>query len=83
MLRLRHEERVPLGTSYPEIVERVAEVMSAEPLRGRSDLIVDGTGVVRPVIVTGGLRETQDGDYYGVPKRDLMLGCRWRCNLGR
>jgi hypothetical protein len=90
VLRLRHVERVPLGTGYPEIVERVAEVMRSEALRGHSELIVDGTGVgrpvvdllrnrgmkcwVRPVIVTGGLRETEEGGYYGVPKRDLVLG---------
>ena len=89
-VRLRHIERVPLGTPYPEIVDRVAEVMETEPLRGQSDLIVDATGVgrpvvellqrrglgcwIRPVLVTGGQRESYENGYYGVPKRDLILG---------
>jgi hypothetical protein len=89
-LRLRHVERVPLGTAYPEIVERVADVVGTEPLKGCCDLIVDATGVgrpvvellqrrglgctIRPVLVTGGQRETNEGGYYGVPKRDLMFG---------
>ena len=27
-----------------------------------------------PVIITGGASETKTGDYYGVPKRDLVTG---------
>lgn len=97
-LRLRHIERIPLGTSYPEIVERVAQVMTSDTLRDGSNLIVDGTGVgrpvvdllrnrgmrcfIRPVLVTSGLRETQQDGYYGVPKRDLILGLQMAVQAG-
>jgi hypothetical protein len=30
--------------------------------------------MMMPVIVTGGERESQDGGYYRVPKRDLIIG---------
>src|SRR5208283_4392770 len=49
-LRLRYLERPALGTSYPEIVDRVAEVARSADLAGRCHLIVDATGVGRPVV---------------------------------
>lgn len=51
-LSLRHVERVPLGTSYPDVVARVAEVMRSRQLAEgeRRHLIVDGTGVGQPVV---------------------------------
>lgn len=47
---LRHVERFPLGTSYPDIVERVAGVLDRAPLSGSSSLAVDATGVGAPVV---------------------------------
>ncbi len=89
-LRLRYLERIPLGTSYPEVVERVAEVTRNKQLAGRCHLAVDGTGVGRPVVdllrrarpdailmpvtITGGQVETMDQGFYRVPKRDLIVG---------
>ena len=89
-LRLRYLERVPLGTPYPEVVERVAEVTRDRQLAGRCHLAVDGTGVGRPVVdllrrakteailmpvtITGGQTETTDQGFYRVPKRDLIIG---------
>jgi hypothetical protein len=89
ILRLRHLERVALGTPYPEIVQRVRDVVQLGGLYGQYELAVDATGVgapvvdllhqarlgcrVRPVVVTGGLRETVDGDWAHVPKRNLMV----------
>ena len=89
-LRLRFLERVPLGTPYPEIVERVVQVTRSGQLAGRCYLAVDGTGVGRPVvdllrkaqpgcplmpaIITSGGLETMDQGYYKVPKRDLIIG---------
>ena len=57
---VRHLERPPLGTSYPAIVERVAEL--CEKLARRApgcagELLVDATGVGKPVV-------------------DLLRGCR-------
>jgi hypothetical protein len=89
-LRLRFLERVELGTTYPDVVERVVQVTRSRDLAGRCHLVVDGTGVGRPVVdllrqakpgcpimpavITSGQRETQSDGYYGIPKRDLMVG---------
>jgi hypothetical protein len=89
-LRLRYLERIPLGTPYPEVVERVVEVTRNRQLAGRCHLAVDGTGVGRPVVdllrragpeailmpvtITGGQVETQEQGFYRVPKRDLIIG---------
>jgi hypothetical protein len=43
-LRLWHVERIRLGTPYPDVVERAGE------LRGQCCLMVDATGVGRPVV---------------------------------
>lgn len=49
-LRLRYLERTPLGTPYPEIVDRVRRVARSAPLEGRCCMAVDATGVGRPVV---------------------------------
>jgi hypothetical protein len=83
-------ERMPLGMAYPDVVERVRKLLSHPRLAGAATLVVDGTGVGAPVVdllrraglgcpiiaatITGGDRETRDGDYYRVPKRDLIAG---------
>jgi len=90
MLRLRYLERMPLGTPYPEVVERVVRVTRSASLAGRCHLAVDGTGVGRPIVdmlrkarpgcplmpamITAGNLETMDQGYYKVPKRDLITG---------
>ena len=89
-LRLRYLERVPLGTPYPDIVERVRRTTRTPELDGRYHVAVDATGVGRPVvdllrragleatimpaIITGGAAESRSKGYYGVPKRDLITG---------
>ena len=89
-LQVRYLERIERGTPYTEVVERVVQVTQWHELAGRCRLAVDGTGVgravvdllrragpgcvVMPVNITSGLKETQEGGYYGVPKRDLILG---------
>ena len=50
LLRLRHLERIPLGTPYPDVVQRVKNVTRQVATGGLCDLAVDGTGVGRPVI---------------------------------
>jgi hypothetical protein len=49
-LRLRHLERIPLGTPYTEVVDRVVAVTRSGELAGRCHLIADATGVGRPVM---------------------------------
>jgi len=89
-LLLRHAERVPLGTSYPQVVERVRRMAIHEELRGQCAIAVDATGVGAPVVdllrsarlgcevsavnITGGEKETQSGNVWNVPKKDLMAG---------
>ena len=98
-LRLRYLERMPLGTPYPDVVEEVAEAMHAPALAGRRYLMVDATGVGRPVVdmfrradlagrmwpvqITAGNRETLSDGYYGVPKRDLIVGLQVLLQAGR
>ncbi len=89
-MRLRYLERIPLGTPYPEVVERVAAITRNGHLARRCHLAVDGTGVGRPVVellrrskpdavlmpvtITGGQAESNDQGFYRVPKRDLIVG---------
>ncbi len=90
--RVRFLERVALGTPYPNVVERVREVVRAKPLVGRCTLMVDATGVgapvvdllqraqlgcgIEPVILTGGERESHAEGVWCVPKQDLVAGLR-------
>jgi hypothetical protein len=76
-IRVRHLERVPLGTPYPRVVERVREITRHRELAGGCELAVDGTGVGAPVVdmlraarlgcnisavtITGGEREQRKG----------------------
>jgi hypothetical protein len=47
---VRHMERLPLGTSYPAVAQRVAAVLASELLKQRRRLVrIDVTGVGRPV----------------------------------
>ena len=89
-LWLRHLERVPLGTSYPEVVKRLVTVAQTEPLAGQCTMVVDATGVGRPVVdqllaakpgcsvlpvlILGMEMESQDRGCYRVPKKDLVTG---------
>jgi len=80
-----HLERPPLETSYSQIVDRVVKLYNQVE---RGELIIDFTGVGRPVYdsfrrggvypkgisITGGSAVTRDGNIYNVPKRDLA-GC--------
>ena len=51
ILHLRHLQRLKLGTSYPEIVRIVGTIIKAlPPARHPPVLVVDATGVGRPVI---------------------------------
>ena len=83
--RLRHLMRPQLGTSYVQIVETVAGMLSKPELVG-AELVVDFTGVgaavtdmlrkagLNPVAVYihGGDKVTaRDGGGFNVPKRDL------------
>ena len=42
-LHLRHVERVPLGTTYPKLIEWIGKVYDVVP--APRDLVIDSTGV--------------------------------------
>lgn len=83
---VRHLERFPLGTAYPAIVSHVQMLLQRPPLQGQHTLVVDATGVGRPVVdlldqaqlvpiavtITGGDQVQHEGRSYRVPKRDLV-----------
>ena len=54
---LRYLQRLPLGTSYPDIVRHVQEMLQRPELAKKTQLVVDATGVGRPVVDL--LREAQ------------------------
>lgn len=85
--RLRHLERLPLGTPYPAQAQNVAQLLNRAPLSTHeTSLILDQTGVGRPVVdlfrgaglrpvavtITAGSEETNDGDDWRVPKLTLI-----------
>jgi hypothetical protein len=71
---VRHLERIPLQTSYVQVVRRVADVLTHPNLRGRCELVIDKSGVGRAVAdlfsegglpyvgvtITGGLEESKE-----------------------
>lgn len=95
---VRHLRRFKLGTSYPDIVANVAGLMKSPPLNREAMLIVDQTGVGRPVVdmfrakgiplvgvtITGGNAVTSDGvGGFLVPKRDLISNLQVLLQTGR
>ena len=108
-LHLRHLERYPLRTPYPDMVSRVAALVrdpqltltrqdwSGRDVLGEPELLVDATGVGRPVVdlfkerglsykaitITGGNKVTSTGGGYGVPKRDLIGALEVPFHAGR
>jgi hypothetical protein len=90
MLRLRYLERIPLGTPYPDVVSRAAQVTRSGALEGACELLVDATGVGRPVvdllrraglrcsltpaIITGGVAESYSDGFQHIPKKNLITG---------
>ena len=82
-IHVRHLERLPLGTPYPKVVERIGAIVDALP---GATLVVDATGVGRAVLdqmrqvvlnpvavtITGGRVTSFDGRMWRVPKRSLL-----------
>jgi hypothetical protein len=83
---VRHLDRFQLGTTYPTIVDRVSDLISSPRLEKDVKLVVDSTGVGRPVVdllrsvglkpiavnITGGNVVTYEHGFCNVPKRDLI-----------
>lgn len=84
---IRHLERLPLGTSYPAVIQHVKATLNTVPLTRNSRLIIDHTGVGRPIFdlfqqahmnpagitITAGLDWSREsGEQYRVPKGILV-----------
>lgn len=84
---VRHLERLPAGTPYPEQVAKTKDLIAKlVQTPAKVSLVIDQTGVGRPVTdlfkaaklkpqratVTGGDSVSREGDEYRVPKRDLV-----------
>ena len=98
-LKVRYLERLPLGTAYVDVVERVGEVLRHAELRDRSRLVVDATGLGAPVVemlkaarlgcgivsvtITSGERAHGQGPAWHVPKKDLITGVQVLLEEGR
>ena len=92
--RVRGLERPPLGTPYPKIVDRVVAILGK---LHKPQLVIDATGVGRPVVdlfhergiyghavtITGGDNFNQDGRELRVPKRDLVGAAQVLLQSGR
>jgi hypothetical protein len=86
VFQVGHLSRVALGTPYPAIVVHVMDLLSRPRFRGKAELVIDMTGVGRPVfdmfqgygvtpigvLITGGDSQTRDGSIYRVPKIALV-----------
>ena len=49
IFQVGHLGRLPLGTSYPNVVSHVTNMLHRPPLLGKAELVIDFTGVGRPV----------------------------------
>ena len=80
-IQVRHLERLPLGTPYPQVIERISALVGKLP---GASLVVDATGVGRAVLdhmaklepvavtITGGRLTSFDGKMWRVPKKALL-----------
>jgi hypothetical protein len=77
-MRVRHLERIALGTPYPGVVERVRGITWNRQLAGNCAPVVDMLRGARlgcdiaAVTITGGERQHQKGSVWSAPKRDLL-----------
>ena len=97
-LIVRHVERMELDTRYSDVAKRVAAVALSPLAQGRKTLVVDATGVgmpvvemllalqmgceIRPVVITGGLGQSNTGPMWHVAKVDLLCGLREAVETG-
>lgn len=92
---IRHMDRIRLD--YVDVVEHVYNLLQREPLQRRTSLVVDATGVGRPVIdlmrskglrpvpvtIHGGDVVTKSDDgFWRVPKRDLVASLQVAMETG-
>ena len=95
---LRHASRLPLGTSFTAIVDRLAVLARMPELAQRTTLVVDSTGLgapvvemiqrarigfsLVPVVITGGHAVTHSNSAQHVPKKDLVTALHLLLDTG-
>ena len=96
---VRGLERLPLGTSYPDVVTHVKELLANPAIGGRASLVADATGCGRPVMdmlrgaglrpwavtLTAGTEVTRDNPKMEIhlPKRDMAATLQVLLQCGR
>ncbi|KAA0250322.1 MAG: hypothetical protein EDX89_22875 [Acidobacteria bacterium] len=94
VFHLRHVERLPVGTPYPRIAERVREIGNGLE---RATLALDATGVGKAAVelfrgtamstwvvtITAGEGVIREGFSYRVPKRDVISTAQVHLQSGR
>ena len=89
---ISHLERIPLRTSYPDVVARVRAIVQQFQRQGKLQVVMDATGVgaaVRDMLaranlgvpliavtLTGGERVNVSHGAYHVPRQDLLANLR-------
>lgn len=86
-----HLERPDLGTPYEKVVETIRQLLDTPQLKGQCDLVIDATGLGRPVaemmrsrglqpisvVLTGGTDISQDETgAFKVPKAEVVDSLR-------
>lgn len=89
--------RAPPNTPYPRVVDRLIQISSTPPFLGACHLVVDSTGVGRPILdmlrsgpvppvgvsITGGQHPHGGGLAFSAPKRDLIASAALAFQSGR
>lgn len=87
-LYVRHLERIPLRTPYPDVVDHIVALTRTPELMGRVSIVMDATGVgapvkdllrkartgtpLIPVTLTAGERVTSSYGVHHVPRHDVL-----------
>jgi hypothetical protein len=93
---VRHLQRLPLGLSYPAVVQEVARLLARPPLVSNCELVLDATGVGRPVAdlfdvaglqptrvtITAGLEQSWTDGGWHVSKTTLISTLDARLHTG-
>jgi len=97
VIHVGHLERLPLGTTYPQVINHLIALMARAPFAHHSKLVLDLTGVGRPVgdmfaefgvrpinvIITGGDTASEEDGIYRVPKLHLVSRVQALLHSGR
>lgn len=95
---LRHLDRFPMNTSYPDQVDKILDLVAKLSREAETWVVADKTGVGKPVTdyltkrglknlvcitITGGNAVTRERGGYSVPKRDLVSNLTLTLQSGR